>query len=463
MQPLLNMDSKTPRDTDGDVKMILDPAQPSQVQQTSGGEETRNDISLDINSSEVQSSQEHQHHEDLRSDLRQEDYQHLDVIMDMTMTRAQDANHHMQDETKIRHLEDLIIQLQTQISEYESEISGLRSRIERLGNGVARYEDMIKTVERQQAKVHRLFQRSISELETHIDKRDDQIRHLKAQVASRQAVESQDKAIANSRKVSDDAIKASWGTMAYNIESLVVNILSGCPSQHDLDHHVHEDNENSCAFCQLDRHQILLLENEEMRESIVKKLVWDAVSRRIFPANGVRSGKSRVVDPGQLLSALMNQLLQVPEIKNKVAMLLRWKAESAVMIDDVVGIDNEELDTAVNEEHQGLCAFIPLDCTDHTAARQSLRRELRKIFKEAAEIHRIFMQSRAHFYLDPVDTEGVVYYNPEYHEAEAWDKQPSGKSVVLLGISPSLVKVGNADGGHYDKSNRLVKASVICD
>ncbi|KAK2024067.1 hypothetical protein LX32DRAFT_706260 [Colletotrichum zoysiae] len=445
--------------------MILVPHEPSQVQQMSGErEETGTNDSLDMDSSEAQFTHSPQHHQDLRSDLKGEDYLNLGIMIDRVVF------HPLPQNTTFQHLQEQFLQLQTRLDEYDEKICKLQTGIDRIGIEVARVgtevahdKATVEADERQRADMQQIYQRDVSNLEAKIDMLNGQIRGLKAQAARRQVVKSQDKAIANSRKVSDDTIKSSWRTMAYNIESLVANILTGRPSRYDLEHHKHKDEEEACAFCHLDAREILFLQYDDLRESVVEKLVWDAVTRHIFPFQGVHFGRRRIGAPSHLLSALFNQLLEVPELKNNPAMLFRWKAESAVMIDGAIGVDNEKLDTAVDEEYHGLCAFIPLDCPDVTTARQSLHRELRNIFKQAAEIHRVLMQSRAHFYLDRVGTEGEVHYNPEYHEAEVYDQELSEKSIVLLGISPSLVKVGNADGGNYDKSTRLVKASVICD
>ncbi|EFQ35936.1 uncharacterized protein GLRG_11044 [Colletotrichum graminicola M1.001] len=471
------------------------------MQQTSGErQETRTDSSLNKNSLEPQFRQHYQHHCDLRSDLRGQDILHLDTIMDDTAfnlmpetqvgepsvidgssddqkNRAQDATYFMPHAAEVRSLQDQVIQLHMQFEDYETDISKLETDIAHVENGFVHIETdiacvrteiacvakMVEDAERQRTEMQQSYQRDVSKHVAHINKLDGKIRHLKAQVASLKAVKSQDKAIANSRKVSDDVIKASWRTMTYNIRSLVATILTGHSSRHDLDHHGHEDKEESCAFCQLDARQILLLQNDDIRESVVEKLVWDAVVSRIFSPNGVRFGRNWAGTPGQLLSALFNQLLEVPEMSNNPTMLFRWKAESAVMMDKVIGFNNKELNSIVDKEYRGLCAFIPHDCPNITVARKSLHQELRNIFKEATEIHRILMQSRAYFYIDPVIAEDTVHYNPEYHEAEVYETELSSKSTVLLGISPSLVKCGNADGGNYDKSNRLVKASVICD
>ncbi|KAK2016773.1 hypothetical protein LZ32DRAFT_655368 [Colletotrichum eremochloae] len=362
----------------------------------------------------------------------------------------------MLSKTNIRDHQGEVLQLRMQLVEYEVENAKLKTSITDV-------EKRAEAAERHQAKVQQFYQRKISELEAHIKHLDGQNRGLKSQAVSYEAEKSKNKTIANSRKVSDDAIKASWRTMAYNIESLVANILTGRPSRHDLNNHGHEDKEETCAFCRMNTREVLLLQNDDMRASVVEKLVWDAVTGRVLSHDTFEFGKIWAGVPGQSLSNLFGELIFMDEIRADPSKFLRWKAESSAMIDKLLGTHGQDLDKAVYEEIRGLRKFVPRDCPNIRTVRSKLSQELRKIFKEALEIHRIIMQSQAHFYLDKVDTEDVVHYNPEGHTAEAWDNELSEKSIVVLGISPSLVKVGNADGGNYDKSNRLVKASVICN
>ncbi|KAK2053963.1 hypothetical protein LY76DRAFT_666126 [Colletotrichum caudatum] len=447
--------------------------------QTNGErEENRADLTLDMNSSEAQFSQDHQHHHD--APAQREGHHHLDNMLDGAafnptpaaqslqpvvidpstqdqMNWTQDNTHIMLPGTKLRDLHDEVFQLRMQLGEYEIENASLKASI-------VKFQERAEAAQKQQFEEKQSHHRRFPKLQAHIEKLNGQNRGLRAQVASYQAEKSGNKIIANSGKVSDDEIRASWKTMAYNIESLVASILTGSPCLDDL-RHQHKGKKRSCAVCLMNAKQVFFLQNDDMRPSIVESIVWDAIDRQVLSHNGRHSGRIWAGIQGQLFSSLFNKLLVAPEMNDSPSQILRWKADSAAMIDKAFGVDKNELDDTVYEEHLGLLRFIPSDCPDARTKRKSLYKELREIFKEAVMIHRMLMQSRAHFYLDHVDTvtEDVVHYNPEYHEAEVWDKELSEKSIVLLGIAPSLVKIGNADGGNYDKSNRLVKASVICD
>ncbi|KZL68691.1 hypothetical protein CT0861_03820 [Colletotrichum tofieldiae] len=444
------------------------------------GEESRAAFLAGMNSSEAQFGQDHQDHSDhqpepcgqhlantkgtlafIHAPESQVGQQHAtDTIPQDQMQWAHDGTHFRQKNNMIRSLQDEILQQQMQLEEYARENTELKTY-------VAGAEKRIEDAECRRLDEQQLHRRDVGKLQACIGTLESQIRGLKAQVVSYEAEKSKNKAIANSRKISDSAIKSSWRTMAYNIQSLVTNILPGCPSQNDLNHHGHEGNEKSCAVCHFDAAQLKLLQDDDVRPSVVEKLVWDAVTRRILNHDTFGLGKSWAGAPGSMLSILFNSLLNVPWTKSNPSKLLRWKAESAAMIDRALGIDDKELDKAVSEESMGLRKFIPRGCPNSKTARHDLYQGLREIFKEAIEIHRVLMQSRAHFYLDQVETPAtrgnMGHYNPEFHEAEVWGAELSEKSTVILGISPSLVKVGNADGGNYDKHNRLTKASVICD
>ncbi|KZL88000.1 hypothetical protein CI238_11725 [Colletotrichum incanum] len=505
-----------------------DETRPTQEQQAnSDGENNRVSLTTDMNSSETQFGQDHPDRHNYLPELCGQESQHLSNLMEIPalistperqleqpdatdatsqdqMQWAHDRTHFKQQDTVIRNLEDEVLQPRTQLKEYRKEntkliiynanvkeraktaerrqinkqkihqrrILKLRARNGNLENTelksfIADIQERAETAERRRAAKQRLHQRDVENLQTGIVKLESEIRELKTQVVSYKAEKSKNKAIANSRKISDDAIKASWRTMAYNIQGLVATILTGCPSEHDLNHHGHEGNEKSCAVCQISATQFKLLQDDDMRPFVVEKFVWDAVTRRILGHDTFGLCKSWARAPGMMLSTLLNNLIYMPEMRGNTSKLLRWKAEGAAMIYKAFGIDDEELDNAVHEEFTGLRRFIPRDCPDSKTARQNLCQDLRKIFEEAIEIHRILMQSRAHFYLDQVKTPATsrnfIYFNPGFHEPEVWDAEPSEKSIVLLGISPSLVKVGNADGGNYDTSNRLIKASVICN
>ncbi|KAM6531676.1 hypothetical protein FSOLCH5_001130 [Fusarium solani] len=92
---------------------------------------------------------------------------------------------------------------------------------------------------------------------------------------------------------------------------------------------------------------------------------------------------------------------------------------------------------------------------------------MKAILKSALELDQMLMSSRALFLVrwpdTRQDTSELLAFDEALMEAVAWEREVSPKSVVELIVSPSLVKLGNADGQNYDKHIVLAKGSVVCN
>ncbi|KAI3558106.1 hypothetical protein CABS01_02665 [Colletotrichum abscissum] len=310
------------------------------------------------------------------------------------------------------------------------------------------------------------YNRDIRSMQHQIRELNGQIHGLKGRIISYETQKSSNQAIANSNKVSDDAIKSCWKRMAYNIQNIAALYLTACPRAKDIFRHGHS--EKSCAVCHMECAHFMLLNNEDLRDSVVEGYIWRAVIRHFFGSDGPENyGKSWAGRPGKLFTALFHDLLAHPAANADPSEIHRWKAASGRMIDRMIGVDEVEMQEVIYAEHQGLVRFIPRDRSGHKAQKSQLYKDLEKIFKDAVELHRVFMRSRAHFYVDWTETLSttgdVTHYHPDLHEAEVYEKDLDDSSIVKFVISPSLMKIGNADGDSYDKRSRLIKASVICD
>lgn len=144
----------------------------------------------------------------------------------------------------------------------------------------------------------------------------------------------------------------------------------------------------------------------------------------------------------------------------------RWRAEGSKMIEDMVGIDKNQLERVVRAETRTFSCFLPKSNDMHQDAQAKLYSSLQNIFEDAQSLHSIFMKSKADIFIEwPTPQRSrIIHYDPESMEAEMWEKEPIDRgSIVEISMSPGLVKVGTADGGHYDQSIRLVKARVVCN
>ncbi|KXH31770.1 hypothetical protein CSIM01_09445 [Colletotrichum simmondsii] len=323
----------------------------------------------------------------------------------------------------------------------------------------------------QLARTEKSHRRDMQKLHQHISELDGQIIELKAQMLSHENQRLNNQAIANPNKVSDDAIRSGWKRMTYNIQNIAAVSLTACPTDTDILRHGHKD--KLCAVCRMTFEHYKLLQNDDLRASVIEGYIWRAVFRRIFPSVNAAEGsqryeKSWAGTPGMIFTSLLDSLLDAANAgKLTPSELLQWKANSANMIDRAMGFDEDDVEDAIYEEYEGLVQFLPVDSPDCEAQKSQLYGELRKVFKDAVELLRIFMKSKAHFFIDWDDAsftvEGDVHYQPGLHEAEVWEKDLSAKSTVKFVISPRLIKAGNADGDNYDKKVHLAKASVVCD
>lgn len=155
------------------------------------------------------------------------------------------------------------------------------------------------------------------------------------------------------------------------------------------------------------------------------------------------------------------------KMKQDPADLFRWKAEGAKMIDEMIGVDKAELKKAIDKELAVFSKFLPKNNLHHHVAMTKLSKGLGKAFDYALQLQSIFMKSKAIFYskwTTATTSTKVVRYSPGSMAAEVWQKEPLDEdSIVNFCISPSLIKIGTADGDHYEQSLRLVKARVICN
>ncbi|KAK6227524.1 hypothetical protein QIS74_01079 [Colletotrichum tabaci] len=307
------------------------------------------------------------------------------------------------------------------------------------------------------------YQEIIKKLEERIGELTNQTQSLGQQLVSLNAQNTGNRTFANDGKVSDDEIRSLWQQMGFNIQNIVANFLTGHFTQETLRH---EHATGSCIVCGLTPRALRYLQNEDMRDSVLEGMIWIAVCGYTF--ENVQKNKRVMIwggGAGKIFSRLFRTLyVGVQRAGTDPAAVLRWKSESARLIDDVMGTSEEMMQEAVFDEYTGLSKFLP---NNDKGLEEEFYKELNNVFEDAARLHATCMKSRAHYYIEWADkatpTGHSPCYNRERHHAEAWTHDLDDDSVILVSISPGLVKVGNADGDSYDKRTRLVKASVVCD
>lgn len=133
------------------------------------------------------------------------------------------------------------------------------------------------------------------------------------------------------------------------------------------------------------------------------------------------------------------------------------------MIEKIVGSDMDDLASIVMAEHEGFSLLLSEEKQGSQTAKQRLAKQLHKVYADAAELHSIFMKSKALFQVGWMENKGTLKYKPKYMEAMGYENDLDNKSVVICQVSPVLLKYGNADGMDYDKGEVLIKLNVVCD
>ncbi|WQF77450.1 hypothetical protein CDEST_02464 [Colletotrichum destructivum] len=353
-------------------------------------------------------------------------------------------------------------QAKTRVSELEKKNSSLGRQVKKVQAGVCELEENNSQLKRQVEKGQKDYENDIKQHANYINKLQHKIKVLKEQVAARDVVNAGSQRIANASKVSDDAILAIWNQMAYNVRSIVASLLTHCPSKEEV---VRVVRLVPCRVSKLIKADFALVQNDDIRSSIVERHLWLAVSDVI---DGDSCDQSMDVWGGLAGTHLQLAFRALLGSQNKDAeALLRWKAEGSGMIEKITGVDKKALGRLAQEQTHAFSVFMPRDKQKDLLAVKGLCEDLEKIFDLAVQLHSIFMCSRAHFEIRWVhdlsrSKNKKLFYRAESMDAEAWEVELNENSVVYFGISPGLLKFGTANGVDYDKSKLLVKDRVVC-
>ncbi|KAI8228108.1 hypothetical protein K4K54_002425 [Colletotrichum sp. SAR 10_86] len=370
-------------------------------------------------------------------------------------------NEYEKQKRQIRQLQDELVQKSTENDQLWDQIV----QFEDLEDAYDMVVKKAELLEKQNDAVVQANHAEVKQLRQYIKSLQGQSKELNKQLIALEAMKGKGHKIANSSKVSDDEIKSLWRTMAYNIQNIATTILTGIPSQKELKH---GHDEPSCAICHMDSGHAAILHNEDFGPCVIEHYIWRAVVRKIFgrDENGSHSSSWAGV-AGESMGVIYTKLLEVVNREEgDPSEVMQWKSETATIIDEMIGVDEKRLEEAALEEFDGLRRFLPANELGDEMAEGKFFDEFAKVIREALKLHRIFLKSRAYFYIDWVDIsedQTSVAYNPEHHEAEVWEKSLDDTSVVWFNIAPSLMKVGDSNGNDYKQCTRLIKATVICD
>ncbi|KAK1991623.1 hypothetical protein LX36DRAFT_734952 [Colletotrichum falcatum] len=289
----------------------------------------------------------------------------------------------------------------------------------------------------------------------------NELEELRKQFAETAAAQSSNKEIADSHKASDDSILDIWRRLAYNINNVTMSLLTHCPSKEDLSIHYKS---YPSLLLQCIGQQYHLFEDEMTRPALVEHYIWLSIDLQIFGNSpkpeqlttwGGIAGTHFVFACHNLIRKYSSDSVlstkEGPEFFN-------WRSQGAAMIERLVGHQDQELTTFVTSQHRDLSLLL-LPSKDSKA--RALYEELLNIYQDALELHAIFMKSKAFFFIDWIRQKSP--YDPNLMEAGLCLKVLDAKSLVVFNISPSLHKIGTANGRDFDQSILLVKSKVICN
>ncbi|KAH6898500.1 hypothetical protein B0T10DRAFT_578283 [Thelonectria olida] len=289
--------------------------------------------------------------------------------------------------------------------------------------------------------------------------------------------------LANSTKVTDDAIKSQWAQLRYNIRNLArylgsMQYLQLTPPL-------------KARFRTVSTEWKSNLDKEATKELMWEAYLWTMVRHQIISTEGgewagnktnfLKLAQTKILgisiiswaflDCANLSAALWNQ----PEKQKKpesdstepsLQDIARWCSQGSNLLNHVVPFDQQAFEGLLSREATEIRSCfgrteagayrMPGDAWD----------EMRMILGCALDLDRMLTDSKALFTIfwssDFPRHEGKLLYSDGYMEAVAHNPPLSNQSSVEFFTSPVLLKRGNADGQNYNQEVVLIKACVVC-
>ncbi|KAH0438207.1 hypothetical protein CcaCcLH18_03474 [Colletotrichum camelliae] len=385
--------------------------------------------------------------------------------------------HWVEDKTKVSLLKEEIKDLKSSLHRQnrvwydhcqtlQRQVDESAWELERVNNHYDRVALKVKQAEEKFAGKELNYNALVNRLQRNIDDLTAQNKTLNSKLETAKTTMSRPQRSADPSKVTDDAIVRIWEKMRYGIDKLANHILTRCPPEDSL---TNLTSDVSCVLSHMTSREIAALEDDDYRSCVVERYIWLAIISSSFEQNNdgdfTRVWAGTV---GQSFSLVINEMLDIAEKRAlDVTNLFQWKSTGGKMIEEMWGTDHGEFQKYVKEMTEVFSEFLPQDCESHVKKQDKLSEGLCKVLEDALKLQVIFMSSKAHFYINWPSKQSSgksISYNADSMDAEGYDKTPlDEESTVLFQLSPSLMKVGTADGDSYDQSMRLVKARVICN
>ncbi|RSL72498.1 hypothetical protein CEP51_011898 [Fusarium floridanum] len=269
--------------------------------------------------------------------------------------------------------------------------------------------------------------------------------------------------LANSSKVTDDAIMEKWKLLAYNIRVLA-HFLAKSPPGQQFDT-VSKARLEWISLSYLDH-----LQDEDYREVLLQGYLWSTVNETVFDAGTRVWGGPGIADLKTIQNNIIGKYRITPqdaqEHREICQHAARWLAQGSGILNQLWDLEPEGVKVLVNIETSRLMTFLPAQNTDPNGMKK-VRDQIGVIIECAVELDQMLMCSKALFQVHWKDqvqgSSKPQRFNPSTMESYWSEKELPSESLVQMVISPFLSKAGNADGQNYECSMVLAKATVICD
>ncbi|KAF7559163.1 hypothetical protein G7046_g4999 [Stylonectria norvegica] len=337
--------------------------------------------------------------------------------------------------------------------EHQNGIEGLEQA---LMKAQTKYEDTLRMSKDEERKISKLTSQNksliqkLGEMQSRLDQAREE-RDSQKQLISGYSM-------ANPGKVADSDLKSKWKQLDYDIRSLAFTLAKFAPNgKPDTTaagrmKFITED----FAACILD---------EACRRFFIQGYLWTLVVAAVFDGNaGIWAG-----DAGSGLKSVMRhtfQKMKEPESQQFPPQVAIWLSQGVALLHQLWGLDHKTVKGVTYEESKRIWHFIGNRESVSAESHRDVWKALYEIVDNALGLDQIFMESKAMFRIEwdfSSETAGEKRYYPEGMEAVGYQTELSPQSLVRFFAAPALIKIGNADGQHYDAQTVLCKASVVCN
>ncbi|PTB65356.1 hypothetical protein BBK36DRAFT_1170112 [Trichoderma citrinoviride] len=239
-------------------------------------------------------------------------------------------------------------------------------------------------------------------------------------------------------KVSDSDITERWKTLSFNIRNLVSQYLTERFAQEK-------------GFLELLAKGHPLSPSDsvlKLRTSILRQGIWRCIISAAF------LGKKGIWQGGignHLTNFLSGKHNDVAEDTRYFSIISQIKSRAVADLSEELHLNAEALDAHVNGIGRNLRCIIPGQKMDN------FKEELKRLTADAVDLHAIMMKSKAIFQVQWIGDNNAPYDRTKMDSVLG----DIDDAFVKFIEAPGLVKIGNADGEHFEHSMVLCRSQVI--